>query len=439
MSNRLGGRQGTAYLGTNAAQPPNWTFDNRPPNQYDTQNVSVGDFWLDRSAQGLNRVWILVSLAGNDTSKGSLAQWEQFNDSSVINLESNTGGPIPPTAGIINIVGDGTTIMGSGNAGTSTITLSTAGTVATEYIEDNGTAIPSGGILNIITNNTCGSSVSTIGLTNNVILALTDDNNNITLGTIAGNSTITGTDNVSLGANTLHLITSGTTNTALGSQSLKNMTTGSYNISLGYLSAANYTTSESSNIIIGNVGTLGESNTIRIGVNGSSSGQQNACYIAGIYNDSFDASSEEMVVIDNTNKLGSTSLAAQSWTPTLSFGNASVGITYAVQEGIYQSIGKIVFYSGSISLSSKGTSTGDARVVGLPFNSAGTFQTQFGPLAIGNITLGSGNTYAWCINDIGTNKLLLSASGSGATQILLDDTAFADNSAISFTGFYFET
>ena len=40
MSNRLGGKQGTSYLGTNANQPPNWTFSNRDPNQYDTQNVS---------------------------------------------------------------------------------------------------------------------------------------------------------------------------------------------------------------------------------------------------------------------------------------------------------------------------------------------------------------------------------------------------------------
>ena len=47
MSNRLGGKQGTAYLGTNANQPPNWTFNDSDPTQYNTHNVSLGDLWLN--------------------------------------------------------------------------------------------------------------------------------------------------------------------------------------------------------------------------------------------------------------------------------------------------------------------------------------------------------------------------------------------------------
>ena len=61
MSNRLGGKQGTAYLGTNANQPPNWVFSDRDPNQYDINNVSLGDMWLNQNSED---VWILVSLAG---------------------------------------------------------------------------------------------------------------------------------------------------------------------------------------------------------------------------------------------------------------------------------------------------------------------------------------------------------------------------------------
>ena len=93
MSNRLGGKQGTSYLGTNANQPPNWTFSHRPPTEYDTQNVSIGDLWFDDSATGVNTVWVLVSLAGNSTSKGPLAYWVQFGTAS-ISITGDTGGAL---------------------------------------------------------------------------------------------------------------------------------------------------------------------------------------------------------------------------------------------------------------------------------------------------------------------------------------------------------
>ena len=48
MSNRIG-NIGTQYLGTKANNPPNLFYRDRPPTQYDFQNYSVGDLWLDRS------------------------------------------------------------------------------------------------------------------------------------------------------------------------------------------------------------------------------------------------------------------------------------------------------------------------------------------------------------------------------------------------------
>ena len=72
MSNRLSFGRGQAYLGTNADQPPNWNFNNRDPSVYDTQNVSIGDLWMNTIAE---RIWCLVSLEGSPTSKGALATW----------------------------------------------------------------------------------------------------------------------------------------------------------------------------------------------------------------------------------------------------------------------------------------------------------------------------------------------------------------------------
>jgi len=59
--------------------------------------------------------------------------------------------------------------------------------------------------------------------------------------------------------------------------------------------------------------------------------------------------------------------SAGNWTPVLQFGGASVGITYTQQSGTYVKIGRMITYEFAIVLSSKGTSTGSAALVGLPY------------------------------------------------------------------------
>lgn len=59
-----------------------------------------------------------------------------------------------------------------------------------------------------------------------------------------------------------------------------------------------------------------------------------------------------------------------AWTPTLSFGGASVGITYGTQTGKYTRIGNRVFFNLIIILTSQGSSTGGASISGLPFAAA---------------------------------------------------------------------
>ena len=55
------------------------------------------------------------------------------------------------------------------------------------------------------------------------------------------------------------------------------------------------------------------------------------------------------------------------WTPILEFSGASVGMTYSSQTGLYMKIGNQVTVNGYITLSAKGTSTGEAKITGLPF------------------------------------------------------------------------
>ena len=58
-----------------------------------------------------------------------------------------------------------------------------------------------------------------------------------------------------------------------------------------------------------------------------------------------------------------------SWTPSLTFGNLSTGITYADRNGSYTKLGRFIIARAWVFLSSKGSATGSADVTGLPYTS----------------------------------------------------------------------
>jgi len=149
MSNRLGGKQGTAYTGTNANQPPNWTFAERDPNLYDFNNVALGDLWLNTANE---EIWVLVSLDGDTTSRGRLAHWVQFGGG-IETLTGNSGGAVGPDANDnVNVIGDTTTINVAGNTATNTLTISAVGTgVLSSLTGDSGGAVsPTAGNINTL-------------------------------------------------------------------------------------------------------------------------------------------------------------------------------------------------------------------------------------------------------------------------------------------------
>lgn len=409
MSNRLGGKQGTAYLGTNANQPPNMAFNDRPPTAYDI-NYSIGDFWIDDSAVDTQKLWVLVSLQGNSTSKGLLAHWVQLGPgvpSNVNTLTGNSGGVVPPDgANNINVIGDGITtdvagnpgtntllitataavptqfdadvgsavplanilnvigagstttsaagntititstgggtgiltltgdvggavgpdgannvnILGSadiivtGNPGTNTLAIDSAGFLANQFDTDSGTAVPVGGILEILAQNAtlgCGSTVlfsapgstnvvqldvtdsslntiigsdsgvigsgtANTGLGNQVLTAVTTASNNVAVGNFSGNAVTSGSQNVLLGVQAGGMITTANNNVIIGDLAGNSITTGSDNILIGKDSGTALSTTDNLNINIGNaVGIPGEIGTIRIGQNSASSSGAN--------------------------------------------------------------------------------------------------------------------------------------------------------------------
>ena len=56
----------------------------------------------------------------------------------------------------------------------------------------------------------------------------------------------------------------------------------------------------------------------------------------------------------------------------ISFNDASVGVTYSRNAGVYTKIGRQVTVNGWITLTNKGSSTGVAKITGLPFSVANT-------------------------------------------------------------------
>lgn len=123
-----------------------------------------------------------------------------------------------------------------------------------------------------------------------------------------------------------------------------------------------------------------------------------------------------------------------TFTPTLTFGGGSTGITYAGNLLSYTKIGRLVCLNGNIVLTSKGSSTG-AAVITLPF-----------PVASGNEFASSNGinftNFAATVNNIilsfinGTSTLFPFTTAAGAT-VQLTDAEFTNTSVLVLQGNYF--
>lgn len=274
--------------------------------------------------------------------------------SAIETLTGNTGGAVSPTAGNVNVIGDGITISVAGNPGTSTLTISAiAGGVLVESLTGDvgGAVSPTLGNINIITNVSSDNAGSTIlfsgdPATSTLTLNVTDVNGNTIFGQSAGNSSISGTLNVGFGSSCLNALTSGIQNTTVGLQSMFDCTTGSSNTVMGCISlkkcttgtnnsvfgvgnvenlltgscntvlgtvfnlgaGSQYTGAESSNILINHVGVTGDNNVMRLGTSGSGNSQVNKCFIAGI--DGVNVGSVARVVTEASDQLGTAVITA---------------------------------------------------------------------------------------------------------------------------------
>jgi hypothetical protein len=147
--------------------------------------------------------------------------------------------------------------------------------------------------------NTTGSENTAIG--NQVLFRNTTGINNTASGAGALISNTTGSDNMANGIDALVNNTTGNNNTADGFEALLNNKTGGSNIGLGNGAGSNLTTG-SNNIDIFDPGVAGESNTIRIGTQGT----QTTTFIAGIYGETTGSATTLSVIVDSNGQLGTT-------------------------------------------------------------------------------------------------------------------------------------
>jgi hypothetical protein len=112
-----------------------------------------------------------------------------------------------------------------------------------------------------------------------------------------------------------------------------------------------------------------------------------------------------------------------TFTPTLTFGGNSVGMTYSGNNGIYTKIGRNVYFSFGIALTNKGSSTGTATIGGFPYPSGtgksyreeGNRSGQYAGINV-DVTL-------WVQNNTTSFLLLSPSAGSGLTDANFTNTA----------------
>lgn len=129
--------------------------------------------------------------------------------------------------------------------------------------------------------------------------------------------------------------------------------------------------------------------------------------------------------------------ANTTFTPALKF-NATTGITYTTQTGLYTRVGNVVFIGVNIVLSSKGSSTGFAGITGLPFTSSATnVLYMLAAEYLGMAGFPPGTDTPIGIIQASSTQILPFAYGSGAGTISqFGDSFFTNTSTIRFNGFY---
>jgi len=109
-----------------------------------------------------------------------------------------------------------------------------------------------------------------------------------------------------------------------------------------------------------------------------------------------------------------------NWTPGVTFGGGNTGVSSGASTGSYTKVGRMVYVSALLLLSNKGSSTGDAKITGLPF-------------AMGAGNKMNGAVSFAVIERISFNEVLTGTVATSSTTISLLETVSGNNTAQNIT------
>ncbi len=192
-------------------------------------------------------------------------------------------------------------------------------------------------------------------------------------------------------------------------------------------------------------------NTLTIGVNGSTDpyliDDVSLVQIGSVLDaraEQFDTSTGKLYDLSGNDFVGTQSGGVQSlgkkfpvyetgtWTPSVTFGGGSTGITYSAQEGYYTRVGNLAVVTGHIKMSANGSSNGTARIAGLPITGKNMSSASVGASAVvaGYMSgLTSGVTAQ--VDDNATTATLYDHSATGYAE--LDHNNLTGATSLRFT------
>lgn len=328
MSLKLSGINPLAYMGVEPTQPPQLLVNNRVPTSQDVVGINIGTMWVDSTTMP-QTVWMLTNVVNN------VATWIQLYPASggaTLTLDADTGSAVA-VAGVINVNGSinintaasGNTLDINLNESIHLPNTNNSGTQGVIYL-GSSTFLQNYGVFNTFVGEGAGNLTLTTG----------SATTNSGFGTVTLHFLTTGQGNCAFGFSTLTTCGSGSFNSGFGYSSLVSIDAGNYNCALGYRAGSNYIDG-SSNITISNIGPSDESNTIRIGTQGTGNGEQNKCYIAGIYGSTASATNSVAIVASDGSlgssgtgilngqiPIGKTSDGSASWATLTAGSNISI-------------------------------------------------------------------------------------------------------------------
>lgn len=262
----------------------------------------------------------------------------------VANNNTATFGDLSPvgvnTASLTLTSGD-LLISGTGGGGNINFPATTGANVG--VIEQNGTAfIHSLGTSNAFLGANAGgfgvNAPNNVGIGTSALASQGGGfGGNTMVGAGSGSLITAGDSNTGLGASTLATLNLGQYNEAIGYLAGRFMPSGDNNTMIGYRAGELYVGSEDSNILIRNFGVAAETHTMRLGTSGSSDGQVNRAFIAGV--NGVNVGSVASVVTNSGDQLGTATITAgTNVTVTPGANTITIAANAAGQTAMYREV-----------------------------------------------------------------------------------------------------